>query len=114
MSGPAVHPGAPSLSVSSPLYWGVVIIWARLSPREYEHGEVMPRDHLKVLRGGTLLDVTLTTQTVPACEVGPSHKKYYYQISSESMGWAYTKREAFDLLMKKANAGVWKVFQPLN
>jgi hypothetical protein len=74
----------------------------------------MSRDHLKVLRDGILLDATLTTYTVPGCEVGPAHKKYEYEINGRSMGFAYTKREAFDFLITQATKSGWKVFQPLN
>jgi hypothetical protein len=52
--------------------------------------------------------------TVPGCEVGPAHKKYEYEINGRSMGFAYTKREAFDFLITQATKSGWKVFQPLN
>lgn len=74
----------------------------------------MNRDHLKVLREGRLLDATLTARTVPACEVGPAHKKYFYEIDGRSLSFEYTKRKALDRLITEANEGGWKVFQPLN
>lgn len=73
------------------------------------------KDHLLVRTGGGMLDAMLTIATVPGDEVGPTHKKYWYELSDgRRIAFGYSRREALDLLLQCATDGGWTVFKPLN
>lgn len=75
----------------------------------------MTKDHLIIQAGSRLLDATLTVTTVPADEVGPTHKKYAYELSDgRRISYGYSRREALAELLGRANVEGWKVLQPLN
>ena len=71
------------------------------------------KDHLLVRTGGGMLDAMLTIATVPGDEVGPTHKKYWYELRRR-IAFGYSRREALDLLLRCATEGGWTVFKPLN
>ncbi|WP_157379854.1 hypothetical protein [Burkholderia ubonensis] len=72
------------------------------------------KDHLFVQVDGTLLDATMTITTVPADEVGPSHRKYRYDLSDgRSIAYGYSKREALDRLREVAKERGWAIYQRL-
>ncbi|WP_124674387.1 hypothetical protein [Burkholderia cepacia] len=72
------------------------------------------KDHLFVQIDGALIDATMTVTTVPADEVGPSHRKYRYDLSDgRSVAYGYSKREALDRLLEVGNECGWAVYQRL-
>lgn len=70
-------------------------------------------DILVVVAAGEMFDATLTTTAVPACEVGPAHKKYHYQVMGKNTGWGYSRREAREELMAYCAKAGWRVLKPL-
>ncbi|HDR9473289.1 hypothetical protein [Burkholderia multivorans] len=72
------------------------------------------KDHLFVQIDGALIDATMTVTTVPADEVGPSHRKYRYDLSDgRSVAYGYSKREALDRLLEVGKERGWAVYQRL-
>ncbi|WP_321853789.1 hypothetical protein [Burkholderia cenocepacia] len=72
------------------------------------------KDHLFVQVDGALLDATMTITTVPADEVGPSHRKYRYDLSDgRSIAYGYSKREALDRFREVAEERGWAIYQRL-
>ncbi|UEP39762.1 hypothetical protein LL998_34040 (plasmid) [Burkholderia ambifaria] len=72
------------------------------------------KDHLFVQVDGALIDATMTVTTVPADAVGPSHRKYRYDLSGgRSVAYGYSKREALDRLLEVGKERGWAVYQRL-
>jgi len=71
-------------------------------------------DHLVVRIEGEMLDAVLHISTVPADEVGPTHKKYWYELSDRQTPHGYSRREALDHLLQITKERGWKVYKPLN
>lgn len=74
----------------------------------------MSRDYLKVLVDGLLLDATLTTISIPACEFGAAHKKHYYELDGRQISYGLTKREALEQLIIVSRERGWEVYQKLS
>ena len=74
----------------------------------------MSNDHLIIKRSDELVDATLTTITVPSDEVGPAHKKNYYNVGGQEIIFGYTKSEALKILLEIASEHGWQVLKPLN
>ncbi|RTL27593.1 MAG: hypothetical protein EKK47_18170 [Burkholderiales bacterium] len=75
----------------------------------------MKTDHLMILTSAGLFDSTLTATTVPADDVGPTHKKYHYELPGGRVSsYGYTRKEALAELLARAKTEGWRVLQPLN
>lgn len=75
----------------------------------------LSKDYLKVQIDGELLDACLMSQSIPADEVGPAHKKHSYQISNGiNIAYGWTKKEALQMFIAVANENGWLIFQRLN
>ncbi len=75
----------------------------------------MKADHLMVLTSAGLFDSTLTVTTVPADDVGPTHKKYHYELPGGRVSsYGYTRKEALAELLAQAKTEGWRVLKPLN
>lgn len=73
------------------------------------------KDHLIVIKNGQdMIDATICMNTIPADEVGPAHKKYYYCLSDGMrISYGFTKREALEMLLDISREQSWRVLQPL-
>ena len=56
-----------------------------------------------------------TVTTVPADDVGPTHKKYHYELPGGRVSsYGYTRKEALAELLAQAKTEGWRVLKPLN